>query len=73
MIYSNNLFEMLSGMIGHKNKQKVTAIFQKNSSHVTWVIWIKLLPTLYLMIHSIDFCYMLSSIMRIQYVRKCNI
>ena len=70
MIYSNNIFEMLSRMIAKqkvKGKIKSNSHFpKKNSLYDKWVIWVKLFQiyaTLYLMINSIDICKMLRSIM----------
>ena len=68
LIYSNNHFEMLSCMIGHKRSRKSKRRFsQKNSwDKLQSVIWIKLpqiYATSYLMIYSANICEILTNIM----------
>ena len=68
LIYSNNHFEMLSCMIGHKRSRKSKRRFsQKNSwDKLQSVIWIKLpqiYATSYLMIYSTNICEMLTNMM----------
>ena len=65
MMYSKDLFEILSSMTENKSSTK-SHFSQKNSLRNKWVIWIKL-PQIYaipnLMIHSINICEMSTSIL----------
>ena len=70
MMYSKNLFEMLSSMTENKMLREALLHFsQKNFLCNKWVIWIKL-PKIYailnLMIHFINICEMLTSMMGVQ-------
>ena len=70
MMYSKNIFEMLSSMTENKRSTKSNSHFsQKNSLYNKWVIWIKL-PQIYaipnLMIHFINICEMSTSTMGVQ-------
>ena len=70
MMYSKNLFEILSSMTENKSSRKTLLHFsQKNSLCNKWVIWIKL-PKIYaipnLMIHFVNICEMSTGMMGVQ-------
>ena len=69
MMYSKNLFEMLSSMTENKRSTKSNSHFSPKISLCKWVIWIKL-PQVYaipnLMIHSFNIFEMSSWIMGVQ-------